>query len=210
MHHRVGITAYWRSKVRVILKSQTKVSDVVYWVFCLHHGSQSNHLNKVVFGFPFTVGHQFVQALCRGTLCSFRFHLIAELYDKLAQCFQFLWIRIVVYTVRQGFRLLAFLCLSYAFCHCAVGKEHEFLYKFVGILRAFEIAAYRFSLFVNIEVQFLAVELHGSVLESCCTEFLSQSVECDDLQRIFSLIRMLLVFCWYRFSSSVDNSIGFQ
>ena len=115
-----------------------------------------------------------------------------------------------MYTVRQGFRLLAFLCLSYAFCHCAVGKEHEFLYKFVGILRAFEIAAYRFSLFVNIEVQFLAVELHGSVLESCCTEFLSQSVKCDELQRIFSLIRMLLGFCWCRFSSSVDNSIGFQ
>ena len=134
MNHCVRITADRRRKVGVILEGKSEVSDVVNRVLRFHHGTECYHLDEVVFWFTFTVGHQFVEASCRSALGTFCFHLIAELNYEFAQSFQLLWVWIIMDTIRQSLRLLTFLCLADALCHRAVGKEHEFLYQFVGIL----------------------------------------------------------------------------
>ena len=40
MHNKVGITADWRGKVRVVLRRQTEVTDVIRLINCLLHGTQ--------------------------------------------------------------------------------------------------------------------------------------------------------------------------
>ena len=152
VNHRVWITTDRGGKMRVVLECQAKVTDVVNGVLRLHHGTQGYHLDEVVLWLAFTVSHQLVQALGGGSLGSLGLHLVAELHHELTQGFQLLWVWVVVDTIRQRLRLLAFLRLADAFRNRAVGKEHEFLYKFVGILRTLVVAAHRLALLVDVEV----------------------------------------------------------
>ena len=59
-------------------------------------------------------------------------------------------------------------------------------------------------------MQFLAVKLYCTILETGSTEFLGQSVKCDKLECIFSLIRVLLGFCRSRFAGTIYYTIGFE
>ena len=194
----------------VILEGKTEVTDVVNGVLCLHHGTQGYHLDEVVLWLAFTVSHQLVQALGGGSLGALGLHLVAELHHELTQGFQLLWVWVVVDTIRQRLRLLAFLYLADAFRNRAVGKEHEFLYKFVGILRTLVVATHRLALLVDVEVQFLSVELHGTILEASGTQFLRQAVESDELEGILALIWMLrcLSRCWL--ARAIHYAIGFE
>ena len=58
-------------------------------------------------------------------------------------------------------------------------------------------------------MQFLSVELHGSILESCSTKFLCQSIKGDKLECIFTLVWMLLGFCRCWFAGTIHHAIGF-
>ena len=56
-------------------------------------------------------------------------------------------------------------------------------------------------------MQFLTIELHRTVLESCCTQFLCEGIEFDKLLCILTLIRILLR-CWgSRLTSTILNTI---
>ena len=113
-------------------------------------------------------------------------------------------------TVGQRLWLLTFLHLPHAFCHGAVGKQHELLDELVGILRFLEVAACRLALLVNVEAQLLAVELHGTVFESCGTQSLGESVESDELPCIFSNIVLAICRKRSRFAGAVNDAVLLQ
>ena len=67
-----------------------------------------------------------------------------------------------------------------------VGEQHEFLDEFVSIFRYFEISLHGLAVLVDVEMEFLTVELHGAVLEAGSTEFLGKGVEGDQLQGVIA------------------------
>ena len=80
-------------------------------------------------------------------------------------------------TIGQCLGLHTLLHLTDTLRNGAVGKQHKLLDEFVGILRHLEITPYRLSILVDIEMQFLTIKLHCSVLESRLTQLLRQLVE---------------------------------
>ena len=70
--------------------------------------------------------------------------------------------------------------LTYALGHGTVGQKHELLYQLVGILRALEIYAQWLALLVYLELHLLAVEVHGSGLESPGPQLLGHPVQHDE------------------------------
>ena len=210
MHHGVWISANRRCEVGVVFKRQTKVADVMNGIFRLHHGSQRHALNHLLFWASFCFVHQLVEASCRSSLCAVGLYSVAKLSDKLSECFQLLWVWIVVYTIRQRLSLLALSHLAHALCHRAVSQQHKLLNQLVGILRALIVAAYRLALVVNIKVKFLGVKLHGTILKSCCTQLLSQRIKLYQQFCILALIWMCGCSWWCRLACSVYHTIIFQ
>ena len=93
-----------------------------------------------------------------------------------------------MYAIGQGLGLLAFGHTTYAFGHGAVGQQHEFLYQFVGVFRLLEIASCGLAGFIDVEVQFLAVKLHGTVVEAGLAQRLGQTVEHHQFGSIIALV----------------------
>ena len=124
---------------------------------------------------------EFVQALCHFHLRALRANHVTELADEVLQVVELRWVGHVVHTIREGLCLRAtFLHLAHAFCHRAVGKKHEFLHEFVGILGTLEIHAERLALLVDFETRFFAVEIDGAFLHSLFTQLVRQAVEDDE------------------------------
>ena len=191
VHHSVGIAAYGRCEVSVVVECQSEVSDVVDGVLSLHHGTQSHGLYEVLLALALTSRHKRVERLSQCALRSVGLHLVSELHYKLAQRFQLRRVGIVVYTIGQSLGLFTLCHLADRFSHRSVGEQHKLLDELVGILRVLEVAAYRLALFVYIEVKFLAVELHGSVLEACRAQLLCQTVELNECVGILATVSSL-------------------
>ena len=217
VYHGVGVTAYRRCEVSVVVESQTIVPNVVSRIFGFHHGTQGKHLHKFLLALSLHVVHKLVEILAYSTTCAARLHLIAERHKSCAQRLQFLRVGLVVNTINEGLgsfaclaRLSSFACFTHLtneFSHCAIGKQHELLNELVGILRLLVVAASGVALLVNIEVKLLTVELHGTILEACGTQFLRQSVEHYYLCRIFASIRLVLRSSRRRLASAIYNTI---
>ena len=202
VHHRVGIAADWRGEVSVILKSQSEVSDVVHTVLCLHHRTQSHTLHELLLALALTLVHELVDTLGHGTTCAVGLDLISELYDELSERLHLLRIRVVVDTIREYLGLLALGHTAHTLGYRAVGKEHELLDELVGILRPLEVATGRMAFLVDVEMEFLGVELHRAVLESLFTQFLGQSVKGTELPSV-----LILIACRTRVRSRLSLSV---
>ena len=113
-------------------------------------------------------------------------------------------------TIRQSLGLRAFLHTANALSNRLISQQHELLDEFIGILRGLKVGAYGFTCLIDIEMQFLAVELHRTVLESGCTEFLSQGIEFDELVGILALIGFLLRGRRCRLARAVFHTIILQ
>ena len=194
----------------IVVERQSIVSDVVYTVFRLHHRTQSYRLDGILLTGAFGIRHQRIQRLGDGTLRATGLHLITELRHKLAQVLEFRRIGLVVDTVRQCLRLLSLLHTSNRLCDGLVGQQHEFLDELVGIFRGLEIGSYRLTCLVDIEMQFLTVELHGTVLETGGTQFLGKGIEFDEHLRILTLIGILLRSWGRRFTRAILHTIVLQ
>ena len=208
MNHRIGITADRRGEMCVIVEAEAEVPDVVRRVFGLHHGTERDALHDLSLTLPVDVVHELVDTLDHRLACAVGLHLQAERHDKLTQRLHLLGIGVVVYTIREDLGFLAFGHTSHGLCHRTVGKEHELLDELVGILGALEIAADGVSFLIDIEVELLGVELHGSVLEALLTQFLSQAVQRAQFPAILILIsRLAGVRCGL--AGAVDHAIVF-
>ena len=86
-------------------------------------------------------------------------------------------------TIDQGLGLrrltigFCLFCLADALSYRTIGQQHEFLDELGSVVALLEIGTDRLSVIVDVEVQLLAVELHGTALEAPFTEFLRQTVE---------------------------------
>ena len=101
-----------------------------------------------------------------------------------------------MHTIGQRLCFLALRHLSYALCHGAVGEQHELLYEFVSVFRLLIECPCGFAFLINIEVKFLAVEFHCSVLEAFLAQFLCQCVK--DKQSTCKLRRHVCVTAVHR------------
>ena len=209
VHHGVGITPYGAGKVGVIVESQSVVAYVVHTVARLHHGPQGHGLYQVLLLGAGTLLHERVEALGEGSFGARRLELVAELDHKLAQGLQFGGVGHVVHTVRQRLGLDALLHTSHTLGHGAVGQEHELLDELVGVFRHLEVAACGLACLVHVEVEFLALKLHGAVLEALGTEQLGESVERDELAGQLALVAAL-AGRGCRLSGAVHHPIVFQ
>ena len=170
VHHSVGIAAYRRCKVSVVVECQTEVTYVVHGILSLHHRSESHHLDEFLLAFAVTFVHKVIERASRLALCTGGLHAIAKLHDEVLQVLQFERIRIVMHTIRQSLRLLTLLHLAHAFRHGAVGEQHEFLHEVVGLNGLFEIAAYRFALLIKFEFHLLALKLYRAIGKALVTQ----------------------------------------
>ena len=173
----------------VVFEGEAIVSDIVGGILGLHHGAQGNGLNEILFLLALTTVHQRVERTRDSALGARGFHLIAELHDKLAQSLQLCGVWLVVDTVRQCLGFSAFLHLTNALCHVFVGQQHKFLNELGGIVRLLEVGPCGLALFVDIEVQLLAVELDATSLETAFAQLLGQLVE---YAQVFSILGRLL------------------
>ena len=187
VHHCVGIAAYGRREVGVVGEGQSEVSDVVDGILRLHHGAQGNGLDEFLLTLSCGRIHELVERARRLPGGAGGLQLVAEAHHKLAQFLQLRRIGHVVYAVRQRLRFLSALRFSYVFCYGAVGQQHEFLNQLIGIALPLEVGTRRAALLVDVEVQLLALEFHGTILESLVAQFLGQHVEQQQLLRILAL-----------------------
>ena len=97
--------------------------------------------------------------------------------------------------------------LTDGFGHRLIGQQHELLDEFVGIFRGLEVGLDGLAGLVDIEVEFLAVELHRAVLEAGGTEFLGEGIEFDEHLGILALIRIFLCGGRCRLASAVLHAI---
>ena len=56
MHHHVRITADRGSKMRIVIKSQPVMPDIMRTITCLHHGPQRNGFYQILLFLPLNVG----------------------------------------------------------------------------------------------------------------------------------------------------------
>ena len=84
MNHRIGIAAYGRREMRVVVEGQTIVPDVVDAVFRLHHRAQGHALDDILLALALHVVDQSVQAPGYLRLRPRGLQLVAELHDELA------------------------------------------------------------------------------------------------------------------------------
>ena len=68
VHHGVGIAAYRRCEVSVVVKGQSEVSYVMCRVLRLHHSLQRHHLYGVLLGPARHLVHQGIDGASRGSL----------------------------------------------------------------------------------------------------------------------------------------------
>ena len=94
------------------------------------------------------------------------------------------------------------------FSNSTVGEQHEFLDELRGIIRFLEVRTDRFTLFINIKVQFLAVELDGTALETTFTKFLGQFVQCTQFLGIGVSTRLTRFTRGTRFQNILHFLIG--
>ena len=134
MNHRVWISTNRRSKVGVIIKSKSEVTDVMRSILRFHHRTECNRLNHLLFTFALYLIHQLVQCPSSSSLRACRLEFITELGCKFTQVLELLWVRIVMNTIRKGLCFLAFLHDSDAFCYCLISQEHKLFNQLVGIL----------------------------------------------------------------------------
>ena len=207
VHHRVGIAAYRRGEMGVVVEGQSVVTDIVSGVFGFHHGAEGHHLDGILLAAAVTVVHQPVERLGDGSLSSCGLHAVAELGSKLSQCLQFGGIGLVVYSIGQSLGFLPLLHFPHPFCHGAIGQQHEFLYEFVGILRLLVIAACGLARIIDIEMELLAIELHGAILEALLAQLFGQGIEDDYLTGQFPFVFFPI---GSRLSGAVNDAILFQ
>ena len=99
-------------------------------------------------------------------------------------------------TVGKHFGFLAFGHAAYLLGYSTVGKQHEFFYQLVGILRYLEVDADGFAFLVYLELHFVAVEVDGACLEAVFAEYLGELVQ---LKHFFLEVS----------PSGFDNLLGF-
>ena len=99
------------------------------------------------------------------------------------------------FSIRNGFR------------HSAVGQQHKLLDELVGIFRLLEEAARGVPFLVDIEVQFFAVEVHGSVLEATLAQLLRHAVQHDEFLGQLARVGFLLRGGRCRLTGTVDNAV---
>ena len=91
-------------------------------------------------------------------------------------------------TVRQRLGFGALLDLAYALGHRTVGQQHELLDELCGVVRLLEVRTGRLAVLVDVEVQFLAIELHGTTFEATLTQAFGQSVQRAQLLSIVAVL----------------------
>ena len=192
MHHHVGITTDGRGEMGVVVEGESIVSDIMHTVLGLHHRPQSHCLDGILLTCALSSTHQGIERLSDGSLRATRLHLIAEFRHELAQVLEFLRIGLVVDTIRQRLCLLPLLHTSDGLCHRLISQQHELLDEFVGIFRHLEVSLDGFARLIDIEVEFLAIKLHGAILETGSTQFLGKGIKFDQFGSVFSLIGMIL------------------
>ena len=209
VHHGVGIAAYGRREVGVVVEGQSEVADVVGGVLRLHHRSQGDGLHEFCLAVSVHLLHELVERARRRPLGARALHLVSQFRRQLAQVFELLRIRIVMDTIGQRLPLLALAWTGHALCHSTVGQEHKLLDQFVGVLRPLEVAAGGFSLLIDVEMEFLRVEVDAAMAEALLSQALCQRVEHDELQRVLALVA-LLAWCGRRLSRAVHDAVVLQ
>ena len=71
-----------------------------------------------------------------------------------------------MHTIRQGLGFLALFNMAYTLGHGAIGQKHKLFDELVGVFRAFEVASCGLAFVVDVEVEFLAVELYRPIFEA--------------------------------------------
>ena len=187
MDQGVGIAAYGRGEVRVVLEHQAVVANVVDAVTRLHHGTQGHHLHYILLLFPLHVGKEPVQALADFLFRPVGTHLVAEAGDEGTEFLHLLRVGHIVDTVGKDLRFAAFGHFGHHLRHAAIGQEHELLHQFVGILGHLDIGGHGVSLLVHFKPYLGTVETDGAVLEPLFAELFGQAVERDEFGGIFPL-----------------------
>ena len=115
----------------IIIECQSVVTDVMCRITGFLHSTDRHGLNQILFLLSMYIIQQMVDGFWNICFCSACTYLVAEAGDELWQILQFLWIRQIVDTVGQYFRLFVFGYMSYLLCYGFVGKKHKFFYQFI-------------------------------------------------------------------------------
>ena len=67
--------------------------------------------------------------------------------------------------------------LAYGLGYGTIGQQHEFLDELMRLFGLLEVYAHGVSLLVNIEAHLHAVKVDGAIIETLCTELLSEVIE---------------------------------
>ena len=190
MNHHVGITAYGRCEVGVIVEPKAVVADVFGCIDGLCHGPDGKHGDEVLLPFALHVLKHLVDGAVDLGGRTLGLQAVAESAGNGRKIGQLGCVGLVVNAIHERLPLAAALRLSDCGRHGAVGKEHELLYELVGILRHLEIHAYGVARLVDIKAHFLTVEINRTVLKAARTQLFGQTVECQQFLSEVSLARL--------------------
>ena len=110
-------------------------------------------------------------------------------------------------TVRQRLGLHTLLHTADALCHRLVRQQHELLNEFVGIFRGLKVGLHGLALLVDVEMQFLTVELHRTVLKAGGTQFLGKGIKFDKQFGILAFVGIFLRGRGRRFTRTIFYTI---
>ena len=208
MHHHIRETTDRRSKVCIIIKGQSIVTDVMSGIFRFLHSFERHHLDKVLFFLLLDGSQQLIDGFRHFSLCSRSTDLVSETVNEPIQVLQFIRVWQVVNTIREHFRLLVLWYLAYKFGHSTVGQQHELFNQLIGFLRFLEIDTERFSLLVNFETDLHPIKVNGTMSHTVGTKNLCQLVELQDFFLIFTFTRFNHGLCFFVSKTTITLDDG--
>ncbi len=180
VHHHVGVATDGGGEVRVVVKGEAVVPDVLGAVNGFGHGADREGLEHVGFGGAFHAGEEVVDGLS-DRLRALRSERIAQGTHEEGERLQLGGIGLVVNAVDHGTRAaLAVALAAHVMGHVLVGQEHELFDQLVAITGLLEVGADGFVVGVQAEFHFRAVKGNGTGLHASFAQGLGHAVHGEE------------------------------
>ena len=189
MHNQVRITADWRGKVRIILRRQAKVSDIIRLINSLLHGAQRYRSYQAFFR---TAG-DFLHGLLN--ILRLRFFLgnklNIEVCQQLGELLHFFLAWNIMHAVDERPVLI-----KHVLRNCFVGRQHELLDNRLRITVDALHNLNRVQLFVQNNLLLRQIKVYSAATRTLVMQNLAQNIHAGNhRQNVLILVAHFLVAC---------------
>ena len=177
VHHHVGVAAYGRCEMGVVVKAQAVVADIGGGIHGLGHRADGQGGEEILLALALDVGEHAVDGAVDILGRAAGLHLVSKVAAQAGQVGELAGVGLVVHTVYKSLGFLAGAGAADEGGDGAVGQQHEFLDELVGVFAFLEVNRYGMALVVDVEAHLGAVKFHRAIVVTLSAQYLGQAVE---------------------------------